>query len=188
MTASGILETPERLRLRETSVTGHVQSVLNAIRDRDPYLGAYVSVAGHEALRAAEAADARTARLGVAAWDAQPLLGVTVSVKDLVQTGDLPTTRGSLLPNGRAVADAPSVARLRAAGAVVVGRTTTSEYGWSTGTVGRVAPATRNPYEVRLTAGGSSGGAGAAVASGPAPLPQPPVAEPCLASLVERAH
>ncbi|MEK8141881.1 amidase family protein [Streptomyces sp. M10(2022)] len=50
------------------------------------------------------------------------------------------------------------MARLRAAGAVVVGKTSTSEYGWSASTVGRVAPPTRNPYNPQLTAGGSSGG------------------------------
>ncbi|KRV49680.1 amidase [Wenjunlia vitaminophila] len=147
-------------------MTDHVQSVLTAIHKVDTELGAFVSVAGDEALRAAEAADAKVRALGPAAWADQPLLGVTVAVKDLVQTEDLPTTRGSLLPNRRARADAPAVARLRAAGAVVVGKTTTSEGGWSASTVGRVGSPTRNPWALRRSAGGSSGGSAAAVAAG----------------------
>jgi aspartyl-tRNA(Asn)/glutamyl-tRNA(Gln) amidotransferase subunit A len=140
--------------------------VLRAIRETDGELGAFVSVAGDEAMRAAEAADTRIRALGPAAWQEQPLLGVTISVKDLIQTEDLPTTRGSLLENHRPRVDAPAVARLRAAGAIVVGKTTTSEYGWSASTVSRVAAATRNPWARDRSAGGSSGGAAAAVAAG----------------------
>ncbi|MEV7415171.1 amidase family protein [Streptomyces sp. NPDC089919] len=165
MNARGLAHTKHLLRRGELSVLEHVQSVLTAIHEQD-VLGAYVAVAGDSALRAAEAADARIRARGVEAWWDMPLLGVTVSVKDLLQTRDLPTTRGSLLPNDRPREDAPAVARLRAAGAVVVGKTTTSEYGWSASTVGRLAPPTRNPYDPRLSAGGSSGGAGAAVAAG----------------------
>jgi aspartyl-tRNA(Asn)/glutamyl-tRNA(Gln) amidotransferase subunit A len=148
------------------SVSEHVESVLTDIRQTDVELGAFVSVAGDEALLAAEVADTRIARLGPAAWRDQPLLGITVAVKDLIQTEDLPTTRGSLLPNRRARADAPAVARLRAAGAIVVGKTTTSEYGWSASTVSRVAAPTRNPWALDRSAGGSSGGSAAAVAAG----------------------
>jgi aspartyl-tRNA(Asn)/glutamyl-tRNA(Gln) amidotransferase subunit A len=140
--------------------------VLSTIREADGELGAFLSIAGDEALRAAEAADARIRTLGPAAWQEQPLLGVTISVKDLIQTRDLPTTRGSLLENRRPRVDAPAVARLRAAGAIVVGKTTTSEYGWSASTVSRVAPATRNPWARDRSAGGSSGGAAAAVSAG----------------------
>jgi aspartyl-tRNA(Asn)/glutamyl-tRNA(Gln) amidotransferase subunit A len=165
MTARGISHTKELLSRGELTVVEHVRSVLTGIRERD-VLGAYVAVAGDEALRAAEEADARIREKGHQAWWDLPLLGITVSVKDLLQTRDLPTTRGSLLPNDRPREDAPAVARLRAAGAIVVGKTTTSEFGWSASTVGRVAPPTRNPYDPRLTAGGSSGGAAAAVAVG----------------------
>ncbi|MEU4349323.1 amidase family protein [Streptomyces sp. NPDC023838] len=156
----------ELLARGELTAAEHVQSVLTAIQKTDIELGAFVSVAGDEAVREAELADARIRELGRAAFERQPLLGITVSVKDLIQTGDLPTARGSLLENRRARADAPSVARLRAAGAIVVGKTTTSEYGWSASTVSRVAPPTRNPWDPELSAGGSSGGAAAAVAAG----------------------
>ena len=163
--ARGITRTKELLSRGEFTVVEHVRSVLAAIREHDE-LGAYVAVAGEQALKAAEHADALIRERGREAWWEQPLLGVTVSVKDLLQTRDLPTTRGSLLPNDRPREDAPAVARLRAAGAIVVGKTTTSEFGWSASTVGRVAAPTRNPYDPQLTAGGSSGGAGAAVATG----------------------
>jgi aspartyl-tRNA(Asn)/glutamyl-tRNA(Gln) amidotransferase subunit A len=149
----------------EVSVVEHVQATLTAIREHDT-LGAFVAVAGDEALAAAEKADARIREMGADAWRDMPLLGVTVSVKDLLQTQDLPTRRGSLLRNDRAPRDTPAVARLRAAGAVVVGKTTTSEYGWSASTVSRVTPPTRNPYSPDLTAGGSTGGGAAAVATG----------------------
>ncbi|EHN77687.1 amidase [Streptomyces coelicoflavus] len=165
MTARGVGDTRRLLRRGELSAVEHTTAVLEAVRERDT-LDAYVAVAGEEALRAAGRADARIRELGADAWHTLPLLGVTVSVKDLLQTRDLPTGRGSLLPNDRPREDTPAVARLRAAGAVVVGKTATSEYGWSASTVSRVAPPTRNPYDPRLTAGGSSGGAAAAVATG----------------------
>lgn len=140
--------------------------MLAAIGEADPALGAFVAVAGYRARRRAEAADRLIAALGEAAFRDRPLLGVPVSVKDLIQTRDLPTRRGSLLPNRRPAADAPVVARLRAAGAIVVGKTTTSEYGWSASTVSRATRFTRNPWALDRSAGGSSGGCAAAVSVG----------------------
>jgi aspartyl-tRNA(Asn)/glutamyl-tRNA(Gln) amidotransferase subunit A len=166
MTCDGIGATRRLLAHGEMSVAQHVESVLRDIRRANADLGAFVSIAGDEAVRAAERADAVIARLGPAAWQHQPLLGITIAVKDLIQTADLPTTRGSLLANRRARADAPAVARLRAAGAIVVGKTATSEYGWSASTVSRVAAPTRNPWAPERSAGGSSGGSAAAVAAG----------------------
>ncbi|MDG6106611.1 amidase family protein [Dactylosporangium aurantiacum] len=148
------------------TVTEHVGALLERIRAVDGELGAYVTVGGEPALRAAAEADRRIRRLGRDAWRHQPLLGVTVAVKDLIQTAQLPTGRGSLLRNGRPQADPPLVARLRSAGAIIIGKTTTSEYGWSASTASRVAQATRNPWSARHSAGGSSGGSAAAVAAG----------------------
>ncbi|QWQ41401.1 amidase [Streptomyces sp. YPW6] len=162
----GIHTTRKSLLDGHSTVTGHVLDVLGAIRATDPEIGAYVEVAEARALREAEAADRLLAVLGPAAFRDRPLLGSTVSVKDLIQTESLGTRRGSLLPNRREPADAPSVARLRAAGAIVVGKTTTSEYGWSASTVSRVCAPTRNPWAYDRTAGGSSGGSAAAVAAG----------------------
>ncbi|MFI5944638.1 amidase [Streptomyces uncialis] len=164
--APSLHESRKSLLRGRTTVTGQVRSVLAAIRETDPALGAFVAVADDRAIAEAEAADGVLARLGEDAFRELPLLGVTVAVKDLVQTRDLPTTRGSLLPNRRPDADPPAVARLRAAGAVVVGKTATSEYGWSASTVSRVAAPTRNPWAPDRTAGGSSGGSAAAVSAG----------------------
>lgn len=141
-------------------------SVLTAIEQDRAGLGAFVAVAGDTAVREAEAADNLIGALGDAAWRDRPLLGVTLSVKDLIQTEQLPTRRGSLLPNRRPMTDPPAVARLRSAGAIVVGKTTTSEYGWSASTVSRVSGPTKNPWARDRSAGGSSGGAAASVAAG----------------------
>lgn len=161
-----IRETRQLFLEGHSTVVAHVQDVLTAICETDAGLGAFVTVAGARALREAEAADRLVAGLGETAFRYRPLLGVTVSVKDLIQTQDLPTKRGSLIPNRRAAVDAVVVARLRAAGAIVVGKTATSEYGWSASTVSRVASPTRNPWARDKSAGGSSGGAAAAVAAG----------------------
>lgn len=164
--SQSIGETRQLFLQRRSTVAEHVQNVLDAIRETGAELGAFVAVAGERALREAEAADRLIAARGAGAFRDRPLLGCTVAVKDLVQTRDLPTGRGSLLPNRRAAVDAPVVARLRAAGAIVVGKTATSEHGWSASTVSRAAAPTRNPWAPDRSAGGSSGGSAAAVAAG----------------------
>jgi aspartyl-tRNA(Asn)/glutamyl-tRNA(Gln) amidotransferase subunit A len=101
-----------------------------------------------------------------------PLDGVPIAVKDLLLTKGWPTLRGSLLVD-RAQAwehDAPSVARLREAGAVFIGKTTTPEFGHKATNDSPLTGITRNPWNLDLTPGGSSGGAGAALAAGFAPL------------------
>lgn len=140
--------------------------MLTAIRETDPTLGAFVAVADDRARDEADSADQLLATLGAAAFRDRPLLGVPIAIKDLIQTRDLPTRRGSLAPNRRPAVDTPAVARLRAAGAILVGKTATSEHGWSASTVSRVASPTRNPWAPERTAGGSSGGSAAAVAAG----------------------
>ncbi|MCB5906282.1 amidase [Streptomyces pinistramenti] len=157
-------------RLYETgalSPTAFLQDTLDLIDAQQPSLGAFVTVAADQARAAAAEAEARIRALGAAAWDEQPLLGVPVSVKDLTATRGLRTTRGSLrLRDATPDEDAPAVARLRKAGAVILGKTTTSEGGWSAATVNRLGPAAANPWDTSLSAGGSSGGAAAAVAAG----------------------
>ncbi len=98
--------------------------------------------------------------------------GVPVTVKDLLPMRGGPTLRGSrtVSPEGRWEEDAPSVARLREHGAVFLGRTTTPEFGWKAVTDSPLTGVTRNPYDTSRTAGGSSGGAAAAVALGAGPL------------------
>ena len=100
-----------------------------------------------------------------------PLSGVPVAVKDLFDVAGQVTRAGSLVPAGApAAADAALVARLRAAGAVVIGRTRTHEFAWGVTTQHEVLGGTRNPWDTARVPGGSSGGSAAAVAAGIVPL------------------
>jgi aspartyl-tRNA(Asn)/glutamyl-tRNA(Gln) amidotransferase subunit A len=101
-----------------------------------------------------------------------PLDGVPISIKDILLTADRPTLRGSFTidPAGPWPDDAPPVARVRAAGAVIIGKTTTPEYGWKGVTDSPLTGATGNPWNPTRTSGGSSGGSAAAVALGMGPL------------------
>src|SRR6185437_3946189 len=101
-----------------------------------------------------------------------PLDGVPVAIKDLLLTKGWPTRRGSLTidPKGPWTEDAPSVARLREAGAVFIGKTTTPEFGWKGSTDSPLTGTTRNPWNRQKTPGGSSGGSSAALAARFAPL------------------
>lgn len=147
-----------------------LDATLDRIARLDPVLNAFVTVDHHGARSAAEAAD-RALAADPAAHETRPLLGIPVSVKDLTATAGLRTTRGrTALRDHVPDEDAPSVARLRAAGAVVVGKTNTSEDGWSGGCVNELVGATRNPWDLSRSPGGSSGGAGAAVAAGLGPV------------------
>lgn len=160
----------DRYARRELSPTEVVRATLDLLDDVDREVHPFVTVAGEEALAAAAAAEHRIRSLGDGAWEGMPLLGVPVSVKDLVRTRGIRTTRGSLLHEHWVPdEDAPVVQRLRSAGAVVFAKTTTSEFGWSATTRSRVAPTTTNPWDRSRTAGGSSGGAAAAVATGVGP-------------------
>jgi aspartyl-tRNA(Asn)/glutamyl-tRNA(Gln) amidotransferase subunit A len=144
-----------------------VDEVLTAIERTQPTLNAFVTVdadGARAAARAAEAAVARGEELG-------PLHGVPFSVKDLTLTKGLRTTMGSaLFANLMPEEDAVPVARLRAAGAILVGKTTTPEFGHKPFTDSPVSGTTRNPWDLARTPGGSSGGAAAAVAAGLGPI------------------
>jgi aspartyl-tRNA(Asn)/glutamyl-tRNA(Gln) amidotransferase subunit A len=96
-----------------------------------------------------------------------PLDGVPVAIKDILLTKGWPTRRGSLTvdPNGPWTEDAPCVARLREAGAVLIGKTTTPEFGWKGSTDSPLTGITRNPWNKAKTPGGSSGGSSAALAA-----------------------
>ena len=101
-----------------------------------------------------------------------PLDGVPVAVKDLLLTKGWPTLRGSRTIDSKGPwnEDAPCVARLREAGAVLMGKTTTPEFGWKGSTDSPLSGVTRNPWNKKKTPGGSSGGSGAALAARLAPL------------------
>lgn len=128
-----------------------------------PHLNAFMFLDAEGARRAAEASDAR--------WQAgQPrsaLDGVPVTIKDIVDMAGFPNRSGSLATSDRpCAADAPAVARLREAGAVLLGKTTTSEFGWKGITDSPLSGVTRNPWNLAHSPGGSSGGAAAALAAG----------------------
>jgi aspartyl-tRNA(Asn)/glutamyl-tRNA(Gln) amidotransferase subunit A len=152
----GVGEQARIVREGEASSVELVERALERIDRLDGRVGAFVLVLAERAL--AEAAE-RDARRGEAVG---PLHGVPVAVKDLIDVAGEVTAAGSpKLAANRAGADAEVVARLRAAGAVVVGKTRTHEFAY-----GVVTPGTANPWDEGRIAGGSSGGSAAAVAAG----------------------
>ena len=144
-----------------------VDAALARIDRLNPKLGAYCTVT-HEAARAA----AREAEAAVMRGDALGILhGVPVSIKDLVVTRGVRTTWGSrLYEHFVPEEDAPVVERLKQAGAIVVGKTNTPEFGYKGTTDNLVFGLSRNPWSLGHTPGGSSGGGAAAVAAGLGPL------------------
>jgi aspartyl-tRNA(Asn)/glutamyl-tRNA(Gln) amidotransferase subunit A len=154
-------------RRREFSPVDVTAAVLARIDRLNPKLNAYLHVAHEGAMAVAQAAADAWARPGP-----KPLLlGVPVSVKDLVPTKDMPTTSGSLAYKDHyPERDAPIVGRLKAAGAVLLGKTNTPELGLIGATRNRLGEEGRNPWDLGHTCGGSSGGAGSAVAAGLGPL------------------
>jgi amidase len=155
------------IRRRELSAREVVAWHLDRIGQINPRLNAIVSPRPEAALEEAEVADRRAASgepLG-------PLHGLPIAIKDLEDTAGIRTTYGS-----RAFAqhvpetDGLVVARLRAAGAIVVGKTNTPEFGVGSHTFNEVFGPTRNPWALDRTPGGSSGGAGAALAAGLLPI------------------
>jgi len=152
----------QMVRDREISPVELVEAHLQHIRDSNPKLNAFVVVMAEEALAAAKQAEA-----AVASGDSLGLLhGVPVTIKDSFDVADLPTLAGSTLRRGhRAEADATSVARLRAAGAILLGKTNCPEFLMNYESDNYVTGRTNNPWDVERTPGGSSGGEAAAIAA-----------------------
>ena len=156
--ASGLARS---LRAGDLSAVEVTRAYLDRITALDPRLCAYITVIADAALREAAAADA----LGPAERAARPLHGVPYAAKDVFDTAGTPTTAGSLAYQGRVPArDAAAVARLRAAGAILLGKTNLTEFA--------VAPEDpypfgepRNPWDVSRVPGASSGGSAVAVAA-----------------------
>jgi len=142
-----------------------VQACLDRVERRDPQVRAWSWLAAEAALAAARAADRERAAAG-SGVAVRPLLGLPVGVKDVIDTADMPTQHNSpLFAGSRPGVDAPAVAMLRAAGAIVLGKTDTTEFA----AAGRDA-ATANPHRLTHTPGGSSSGSAAAVADFQVPL------------------
>ena len=161
------VELAELIRRRALSPVEVTRAVLERIDRLNPRLGAYVMVHSERAL-----GEARAAEQAVMAGEAlAPLHGVPISIKDNLWTAGERTTYGSrLMANFVAPEDAPSVAGLRAAGAIFVGRTNLPEFAWRGSTDNPLFGETRNPWDLARTPGGSTGGGAAAVAAGLAPL------------------
>src|SRR5437899_3686777 len=152
---------------RKVSPVDAVKAVLDAIDDTKT-LNAWVTVDADAALKAARAAERAAMRRGVRLG---PLHGVPFGVKDLVITKGVRTTFGTpLYRDNVPTEDAPSVARMKAAGGIMIGKTNTPTFGWVGVTDNLIFGLTRNPWNPERTPGGSSGGAGAALAAGMAPL------------------
>ena len=158
-----------RVRAREVSALEAVESVLDRLAAVNPAINAVVEGLTGEALEAARAIDARIA----AGEDPGPLAGVAVTTKVNVDQKGCATTNGVRLQKDLiAPQDSPVVANLRKAGAVIVGRTNTPAFSLRWFTRNSLHGATVNPRNPRLTPGGSSGGAAAAVAAGIGPVGQ----------------
>lgn len=161
-------ELARRIAGREVSAVEVMRAHLARIGDRNPRLNAIVTLLPEETLlRAAEAADRQVATgapLG-------PLHGLPVAHKDLTLTRGIRTTFGSpLFANFVPDEDALIVERLRAAGAITIGKTNTPEFGAGSQTFNAVFGPTRNPWDATKTCGGSSGGAAVALATGMVPI------------------
>lgn len=155
-------------RRKSLSPVDVTRTVLERIARLDRFVNAFALVDAEAALTAARAAEARWLR-------GEPLGlvdGVPVALKDLILARGWPTLRGSraIDPNQDWSEDAPATARLREHGAVLVGKTTTSEFGWKGLGDSPLTGITRNPWNRDHTPGGSSGGAAAAAALGLGPL------------------
>ncbi|HEX3176006.1 MAG TPA: amidase family protein [Methylomirabilota bacterium] len=147
-----------------------MRAVLARIERVNPRLNAYCTVAAEQALDAARKATAGGRRRGSRRG---PLHGVPVSIKDLTPTRGIRTTWGSKIYEHHVpTEDALVVERLKSAGAIVVGKTNTPEFGAGANTFNEVFGPTRNPWNPALTCGGSTGGGAVALATGLGPLAQ----------------
>jgi Asp-tRNA(Asn)/Glu-tRNA(Gln) amidotransferase A subunit family amidase len=157
----------ERLRARRASPVELMEAVLARIAETQPVLNAFTALREREPLLA----DARAAEARLARGEGRPLEGVPLGVKDLEAVAGLPHVHGSRLYRDRIAAHTEvHVQRLEAAGAIVVGKTNTPEFGYTAITRNLVYGVTRSPWNSERTPGGSSGGSAAALAGCVCPL------------------
>ncbi len=159
-------------RSGQASPVEATQAVLTRIERLNPQLNAFCLVDADAALSAARTSESRWQAHRSSGAPVGELEGVPTSIKDLILTRGWPTLRGSRTIDPRQPwdVDAPATARLREAGAVLLGKTTTPEFGCKGETNSPATGITRNPWNTAHTPGGSSGGAASAVAAGLGPL------------------
>jgi aspartyl-tRNA(Asn)/glutamyl-tRNA(Gln) amidotransferase subunit A len=151
-------------RKKKVSPVEVTRAVLDRIEKLNPVLNAFCFLDSSSAIKSAKDSEKRWSKN-----EPKGLVdGIPTTIKDLLVTKGWPTLRGSRTvdPKGPWNDDAPAVARLREHGAVILGKTTTPEFGWKGVTDGPLTGITRNPWNPKMTPGGSSGGAAAAAASG----------------------
>ncbi len=155
------------IRRRELKPSELMDATLARIEALNPKLNAFCAMRAEQAIAEARAMDEKIAR-GEAAGT---LAGLPLGVKDLENALGLPTTFGSVpFKDHMPAADSVQVARLKAAGAIVIGKTNAPEFGYTNFTKNRLFGVTRNPWNLERTPGGSSGGSAAAIAGGMIPL------------------
>jgi amidase len=165
--ATQAVDLARMIRSRELSAAELLAAVLARIEAVNPAVNAIVTLAPEQAASAAAELDSLAARGEFRG----PLHGLPIAIKDLAETAGIRTTFGSpIFASYVPSFDAPHVALLKQAGAVVIGKTNTPEFGAGAQTFNPVFGPTRNPFDTRLTPGGSSGGAAAAVATGMVPF------------------
>ncbi len=165
--ALGAAALARRIRSRELSPLEVTRAFLDQIRRRNPEINAFCTVAEEQALADAKKAERRL----MSEEEPPPLLGVPIAIKDLTPTRGIRTTYGSKFYADHVPdRDSVFVARARRAGAVILGKTNTPEFGYTGITDNPLFGRTNNPHDPDRTAGGSSGGSAAAVAAGMAPI------------------
>ena len=158
-----IEEFARRLRAREVTALEITNSCLQRIDQLQPSLNAFIRVMADEAKRDAETADRELA----SGRDRGPLHGVPIAVKDIIDVRGIPTTAASRVREGHiAATDAPVIARLRDAGAVIIGKTNLDEFAFGTTCENSAFGVVRHPLDTSRSPGGSSGGSAVAVATG----------------------
>lgn len=163
--AVSAMELARRIREGETSSEAMVEAAIDAVERINPMLNAVVATRFRDARAEAKAADAKLQQVGP--QNVGPLHGVPCSIKESFALTGMPNTSGLVaLENNRPTQDAPTVARIRQAGAIPLGVTNVPELCMWMETSNRIYGRTNNPYDLERIVGGSSGGEGAIIASG----------------------
>ncbi|SMG28108.1 aspartyl/glutamyl-tRNA(Asn/Gln) amidotransferase subunit A [Corynebacterium pollutisoli] len=168
LTSLSAAELAEKIHSREVTSREVVQAHLDRIAETDGELNAFLHIGAEAALAAADDVDKR---LDAGEAPASPLAGVPLALKDVIVTTDAPTTGASKILEGwMSPYDATITRKLREAGIPILGKTNLDEMAMGSSTENSAFGATKNPYDLTRTPGGSGGGSAAAIAAGQAPL------------------